>query len=145
MALAEIGLVGLGVMGAALALNIAEKGHRIAVWNRSHDVTQKFHAEAGDLAAEGFEFFAEEARVFGLGVAEGGFLEPPSDEVGDHGADQKVKSMPAEKERPLKSRSRRSGRKFQGFGSASLTSLQIGMRGGRRRSGWRSSRSPSCA
>lgn len=51
MALAEIGLVGLGVMGAALALNIAEKGHRIAVWNRSHDVTQKFHAEAGDLAA----------------------------------------------------------------------------------------------
>lgn len=51
MALAEIGLVGLGVMGAALALNIAEKGHRIAVWNRSHDVTQKFHAEAGGLAA----------------------------------------------------------------------------------------------
>ena len=51
MALAEIGLVGLGVMGAALALNIAEKGHRIAVWNRSFDVTQKFYAEAGDLAA----------------------------------------------------------------------------------------------
>ncbi|WP_112311821.1 NADP-dependent phosphogluconate dehydrogenase [Pseudogemmobacter bohemicus] len=50
MALAEIGLVGLGVMGAALALNIAEKGHRIAVWNRSHDVTGTFHAGAGELA-----------------------------------------------------------------------------------------------
>lgn len=50
MALAEIGLVGLGTMGAALALNIAEKGHRIAVWNRTGTVTDAFVAEAGDLA-----------------------------------------------------------------------------------------------
>ncbi|VDC27290.1 NADP-dependent phosphogluconate dehydrogenase [Pseudogemmobacter humi] len=48
---AEIGLVGLGVMGAALALNIAEKGHRIAVWNRTGAVTEAFHAGAGALAA----------------------------------------------------------------------------------------------
>lgn len=46
-----IGLMGLGTMGAALALNIAEKGHRIAVWNRTPDVTRRFVAEAGDLAA----------------------------------------------------------------------------------------------
>ena len=32
---AEIGLVGLGTMGAALALNIAEKGFDIAVFNRT--------------------------------------------------------------------------------------------------------------
>ncbi len=32
---AEIGLIGLGVMGANLALNIAEKGNRIAVFNRT--------------------------------------------------------------------------------------------------------------
>ncbi len=32
---AEIGLTGLGTMGTALALNIAEHGHRIAVHNRS--------------------------------------------------------------------------------------------------------------
>jgi len=32
---AEIGLIGLGTMGANLALNIAETGHRIAVFNRS--------------------------------------------------------------------------------------------------------------
>lgn len=50
MALAEIGLIGLGTMGAALALNIAEKGHRIAVWNRTGTVTQAFVAGAGDLA-----------------------------------------------------------------------------------------------
>ncbi len=32
---AEIGLIGLGTMGANLALNIAETGHRIAVFNRT--------------------------------------------------------------------------------------------------------------
>ena len=33
--MAEIGLTGLGTMGTALALNIAETGHRVAVHNRS--------------------------------------------------------------------------------------------------------------
>jgi 6-phosphogluconate dehydrogenase len=47
----QIGLIGLGTMGAALALNIAEKGHPIAVWNRTVAVTRDFHAGAGDLAA----------------------------------------------------------------------------------------------
>ncbi|PLL14109.1 phosphogluconate dehydrogenase (NADP(+)-dependent, decarboxylating) [Tabrizicola sp. TH137] len=46
----QTGLIGLGTMGAALALNIAEKGFPIAVWNRTGSVTQAFHANAGDLA-----------------------------------------------------------------------------------------------
>ncbi|RQP04473.1 MAG: NADP-dependent phosphogluconate dehydrogenase [Paracoccus sp. BP8] len=46
----RIGLIGLGTMGAALALNIAEKGFPIAVWNRTAEVTRRFHAEAGALA-----------------------------------------------------------------------------------------------
>jgi 6-phosphogluconate dehydrogenase len=46
---AEIGLIGLGIMGSNLALNIAEKGHRIAVFNRSPDKTDAFMASAGDL------------------------------------------------------------------------------------------------
>jgi 6-phosphogluconate dehydrogenase len=46
-----MGLVGLGTMGAALALNIAEKGFPIAVWNRTASVTRAFHAGAGDLGA----------------------------------------------------------------------------------------------
>ena len=48
---ADIGLVGLGTMGAALALNIAEKGYRVAVFNRSAGVAEAFVAGAGDLAA----------------------------------------------------------------------------------------------
>ncbi len=46
---AEIGLIGLGVMGANLALNIAEKGHSIAVYNRTWTTTEKFAADAGPL------------------------------------------------------------------------------------------------
>jgi 6-phosphogluconate dehydrogenase len=47
---AEIGLIGLGVMGSNLALNIAEKGHRIAVFNRTTARTHEFAAEAGPLS-----------------------------------------------------------------------------------------------
>ncbi|MBF2716001.1 NADP-dependent phosphogluconate dehydrogenase [Agrobacterium vitis] len=47
---AEIGLIGLGVMGSNLALNIAEKGNRIAVFNRTPARTHEFIGEAGDLA-----------------------------------------------------------------------------------------------
>ena len=49
MANADIGLIGLGVMGSNLALNIAEKGYRVAVFNRTAEQTRAFHAEAGEL------------------------------------------------------------------------------------------------
>jgi 6-phosphogluconate dehydrogenase len=47
---ADIGLIGLGTMGSALALNIAENAAPIAVWNRTTTRTHAFHAEAGNLA-----------------------------------------------------------------------------------------------
>ncbi len=50
MTKADIGLIGLGTMGSALALNIAEKGFSIAVHNRTTQVTRDFAANAGDLA-----------------------------------------------------------------------------------------------
>jgi 6-phosphogluconate dehydrogenase len=49
MANADIGLIGLGTMGSNLALNIAEKGHRIAVFNRTPSRTDDFVVHAGDL------------------------------------------------------------------------------------------------
>ena len=48
---ADIGLIGLGTMGAALALNIADNGFDIAVWNRTGSTTETFHAETGHLAS----------------------------------------------------------------------------------------------
>ncbi len=50
MSLPVIGLVGLGTMGASLALNIAENRFPIAVWNRTTETTHRFLAEAGALA-----------------------------------------------------------------------------------------------
>jgi len=49
--MADIGLIGLGVMGANLALNMAEKGHSVAVYNRTAEKTDAFIASAGSLAA----------------------------------------------------------------------------------------------
>jgi 6-phosphogluconate dehydrogenase len=49
METAEIGLIGLGVMGSNLALNIAEKGHSIAVFNRTTAKTAAFADSAGAL------------------------------------------------------------------------------------------------
>lgn len=50
MATAQIGLIGLGTMGANLALNIAEKGFQIAVFNRTTEKTNSFMADAGPFA-----------------------------------------------------------------------------------------------
>lgn len=50
--MARIGLTGLGTMGAALALNMAEKGFEVAVHNRSNDKVDDFMSEAGDLAKQ---------------------------------------------------------------------------------------------
>lgn len=46
---ADIGMVGLGVMGSNLALNIAEKGYKVAVYDRELPVLEKFYANAGAL------------------------------------------------------------------------------------------------
>ena len=46
----EFGLVGLGRMGGNMARRLARKGIRIAVTNRSHDVSETIAAETGHLA-----------------------------------------------------------------------------------------------
>ena len=46
----EFGLVGLGRMGGNMARRLARKGVRIAITNRSHDVTEAIAAETGHTA-----------------------------------------------------------------------------------------------
>ena len=48
--MAQIGIYGLGTMGSALALNIAEHGFDVAVTNREVEWIAPFMTEAGDLA-----------------------------------------------------------------------------------------------
>ncbi len=48
MANAHIGLIGLGVMGRNLALNLVDNGYTVAVYNRTRKTTDGFLAEADD-------------------------------------------------------------------------------------------------
>jgi 6-phosphogluconate dehydrogenase len=43
----DLGLIGLGVMGENLALNLESKGFSVAVFNRTTEVTEKFAASRG--------------------------------------------------------------------------------------------------
>src|ERR1035437_10207251 len=43
-AIADVGLIGLAVMGENLALNIADHGFKVAVYNRTTEVMKKFIA-----------------------------------------------------------------------------------------------------
>jgi len=45
---ADVGLIGLAVMGENLALNIADHGYRVAVYNRTTAVTEKFLSQHPD-------------------------------------------------------------------------------------------------
>ncbi|MEM1377527.1 MAG: NADP-dependent phosphogluconate dehydrogenase [Pseudomonadota bacterium] len=47
---ADIGLIGLGTMGSALALNMADNGFNVAVFNRTVSRVHDFKDEAGALA-----------------------------------------------------------------------------------------------
>ncbi len=51
----EFGVIGLGVMGSNLALNIEEHGFPVAVWNRHYDKVRNFLREHGDKKFAGAE------------------------------------------------------------------------------------------
>jgi len=42
--MSSIGLIGLGVMGANLALNLSDKGYALSVYNRTFALTEQFMA-----------------------------------------------------------------------------------------------------
>lgn len=66
---ADMGLIGLGVMGQNLVLNMARNGYRVAVYNRTPSVTQRFM----EGPARGVENVVSAATIEELV----GSLEPP--------------------------------------------------------------------
>ena len=54
--LCDIGLVGLGVMGRSLALNMASRGFRVGVFNYIPSVTEQFLAGVGDDFTGAFSY-----------------------------------------------------------------------------------------
>ncbi len=58
----HIGIMGLGTMGSALARNVASRGYKVSVWNRSHEKVTEFITKYGDQSfygAEHIEDFVE--------------------------------------------------------------------------------------
>ncbi len=60
----NVGLVGLGVMGQNLALNMADHGYRVAVYNRTHEVTEQFLDEHRNEPLSGTLHGHEKLRDF---------------------------------------------------------------------------------
>ena len=54
----DIGFIGLGSMGGAMALNALKAGHTVRVWNRSPDATKALRTQHPQLAqAEVFNLY----------------------------------------------------------------------------------------
>jgi len=59
----DIGVIGLGGMGAAMAANLLKAGHRVTVWNRSPEPVAKLTALGAIAAASPAEAFRGDATV----------------------------------------------------------------------------------
>jgi 3-hydroxyisobutyrate dehydrogenase-like beta-hydroxyacid dehydrogenase len=55
----NLGFVGLGAMGRAMASNLIEAGHRLRVWNRSPAAVEELRRKGAEAAAEPREAFGE--------------------------------------------------------------------------------------
>ncbi|MGA8040295.1 MAG: NAD(P)-binding domain-containing protein, partial [Acidimicrobiia bacterium] len=60
----EVAVVGLGVMGANLALNLADMGNDVVVFNRTESVTEEYlTGEAGEKGIRGAKTLEEAAAM----------------------------------------------------------------------------------
>ena len=59
----NIGVAGVGKMGAAIAERLMEVGHRVTVWNRSSDKTKPLAAAGAMVAATPAELAAQSEAV----------------------------------------------------------------------------------
>ena len=59
----DVGFIGLGQMGSAMAANLARAGHRVRVWNRTPAPAQALTASGAVAVASAAEAFAAEAVI----------------------------------------------------------------------------------
>lgn len=57
----DIGFIGLGSMGGAMALNALKAGHTVRVWNRSPDAAKPLAEQGAQVVASADEAFAGDA------------------------------------------------------------------------------------
>lgn len=57
----DIGFIGLGEMGAAMAVNALKAGHTVRVWNRSRDKTRSLADQGASVVDTPEQAFAGDA------------------------------------------------------------------------------------
>lgn len=82
----ELGFIGLGIMGAAIAANLLKAGHRLTVWNRTSGPAERLAAKGARLALDpaealrgeaAFSMLANDAAIRSVGL-DGALLERAS-------------------------------------------------------------------
>src|SRR5260370_41858751 len=63
VAQAQFGIIGLGVMGENLALNVEDHGHRVAVWNLEPEWVDRFIQSNSQRQLVGTKTFQDFARA----------------------------------------------------------------------------------
>ncbi len=63
--MSEVGFIGLGTMGSAMARNLVDAGHTVRVWNRNPDATAPL-LDAGAVAAESPAHALESGIAFSM-------------------------------------------------------------------------------
>jgi 3-hydroxyisobutyrate dehydrogenase-like beta-hydroxyacid dehydrogenase len=79
----QVGFIGIGAMGAAMATRLIEAGHTVQLWNRSPDALKPLVAKGGVAVATAAEAFAGDAVITMLAndeavrsiVVDGGLLD----------------------------------------------------------------------
>ena len=51
MAMMEVGFLGTGRMGKAMAVNLLKAGHRVRAWDKSHEPLDELERAGADIAA----------------------------------------------------------------------------------------------
>ena len=59
----DVGIAGVGKMGAAIALRLMEVGHKVTVWNRSADKTKPLADAGASVAATPAELAAKSEAI----------------------------------------------------------------------------------
>ena len=62
----DIGFIGMGNMGSAIALNLVKAGHAVSVWNRSANKTSRLVAAGAKSAATPAEAAFGQVVVFSM-------------------------------------------------------------------------------
>ena len=78
----NVGFIGLGRMGRAMAVNLEKAGHRVRAWNRTRETTADLASKGLSIVSTPDEAFAGDAVIFDAGrrhrrprrVPEGGLL-----------------------------------------------------------------------